>query len=66
MPDNHLGEAQAMALAPGPEFANDVLLLDELAARAVAEEIGLTRSGFAGVLLVAMQEGLLAAEEEAN
>jgi len=63
VPDNHLGEAQTMALATRPEFANDVLLLDELAARAVAEEIGLTLSGFAGVLLVAVQEGLLTAEE---
>jgi predicted nucleic acid-binding protein len=61
--DNHLGEAQAMALAARPEFVNDVLLLDELAARVVAEEIGLTLSGFAGVLLVAVQEGLLTANE---
>jgi predicted nucleic acid-binding protein len=61
--DNHLGEAQAMALAARPEFVNDVLLLDELAARAVAEEMGLTLSGFAGVLLVAVQEGLLTADE---
>lgn len=63
VPDNHLGEAQAMVLAARPEFANDVLLLDELAARAVAEELGLTLSGFAGVLLVAVREGLLTAEE---
>lgn len=63
VPDNHLGEAQAMVLAARPEFANDVLLLDELAARAVAEESGLTLSGFAGVLLVAVREGLLTAEE---
>ena len=61
--DNHLGEAQAMALATRPEFINDVLLLDELAARAVAEEMGLMLSGFAGVLLVAVQEGLLTADE---
>lgn len=40
-----------------------MLLLDELAARAVAEELGLTLSGFAGVLLVAVREGLLTAEE---
>ena len=40
-----------------------MLLLDELAARAVAEEIGLTLSGFAGVLLVAVQEGVLTADE---
>jgi len=63
VPDNHLGEAQAMVLAARPEFANDVLLLDELAARAVAEESGLTLAGFAGVLLVAVREGLLTAEE---
>lgn len=63
VPDNHLGEAQAMALAARPEFANDVLLLDELAARAVAEEMGLTLSGFAGVLLVAVQERLLTTDE---
>jgi predicted nucleic acid-binding protein len=62
-PDDHLGEAQAMALATRPEFAYDVLLLDELAARAVAEEIGLTLSGFAGVLLAAVQEGLLTSDE---
>ena len=61
--DSHLGEAQAMVLAARPEFAHDVLLLDELAARAVAEELGLTLAGFAGVLLVAVQEGLLTAEE---
>ena len=61
--DNHLGEAQAMALAIRPEFVNDVILLDELAARAVADEMGLTLSGFAGVLLVAVQEGLLTADE---
>jgi len=63
VPDNHLGEAQAMVLAARPEFINDVLLLDELAARAVAEDLGLTLSGFAGVLLVAVQEGLLTADE---
>ena len=61
--DNHLGEAQAMALAARPEFVNDVLLEDELAARMVAEQMGLTISGFAGVLLVAVQEGLLTASE---
>ena len=63
VPDHHLGEAQTMVLAARPEFVNDALLLDELAARAVAEEIGLPLSGFAGVLLVAVQEGLLTADE---
>jgi predicted nucleic acid-binding protein len=64
VPDNHLGEAQAIALAARPEFANDVLLLDELAARAVAEEMGLTLLGFAGVLLAAVQGGLLLTADE--
>ncbi len=63
VPDNHLGEAQAMALVARPEFINNVLLLDELAARAVAKELGLILSGFAGVLLVAVQKGLLTADE---
>jgi predicted nucleic acid-binding protein len=40
-----------------------VLLVDELAARVVAEQMGLTISGFAGVLLVAVQEELLTANE---
>ena len=60
---NHLGEAQAMVLALRPEYRDDVLLLDELAARAVAKEIGLRISGFPGVLLLAVQIGLISAEE---
>jgi len=63
VPDNHLGEAQAMALFTRSEFANDVLLLDELAAREVAEEMALPLTGFAGVLLAAVQEGFLTADE---
>jgi len=58
-----LGEAQAMVLALRPEYRDDVLLLDELAARAVAKEIGLRISGFPGVLLLAAQVGLISAEE---
>lgn len=41
-----------MALVQRPEFGGGVLLLDELAARAVATELNLTMSGFAGVLLL--------------
>ena len=40
-----------------------MLLLDELAARAVTEEIGLKPSGFADTLLVAVQEQLLTVNE---
>ncbi len=62
-PDNHLGEAEVMVLTQRPEFSGSVLLLDELAARAVATEIGLRISGFAGVLLLAVDESLLTADE---
>ncbi len=62
-PDHHMGEAEVMILAQRPDFDGAVLLLDELAARAVATEIGLDISGFAGVLLLAVDEGLLTADE---
>lgn len=62
-PANHLGEAEVMVLAQRSEFTDSVLLLDELAARAVATEAGLGISGFAGILLLAVDEGLLTADE---
>ena len=52
-----------MALAQGSEFADAVVLMDELAARAVAAEAGLIVSGFAGVLLWAVEEEALSAEQ---
>jgi len=61
--ENHLGEAQAIVLALRPEYQDDLLLLDELAARAIAKEAGLKVSGFPGVLLLATQNGLISAEE---
>lgn len=63
IPDNHLGEAEAMVLVQRSEFATGVLLLDELIARAVAKELGLRISGFAGVLLLAVYDGLLTASD---
>ena len=62
-PSHHMGEAEVMVLAQRSEFRESILLLDELAARAVATEIGLNISGFAGMLLAAVGEGLLTAEE---
>ena len=62
-PENHLGEAQAMALACRPEFADDVVLLGELAARAVADTMRLKLTGFAGVLLAAARQAFLDAED---
>ena len=50
-------------MALRPEHRNDLLLLDELAARAVAKQKGIKLSGFPGVLLLAAQTGLISAEE---
>jgi predicted nucleic acid-binding protein len=61
--EHHLGEAQVLVLALRARYRNDVLLLDELAARAVAKEMRVKLSGFPGVLLLAVQGGLLSAEE---
>ena len=61
--EGHLGEAQAIALALRSEYKDDLLLLDELAARAVAKQEGVKLSGFPGVLLVAVQGGLISAED---
>jgi predicted nucleic acid-binding protein len=62
-PEHHIGEAEVIVLARRPEFIDSVLLLDERAARAIAEEENLTISGFAGVLLLAVEERYLTAEE---
>ena len=61
--ENHLGESQAIVLALRSEHKNDLLLLDELAARSIAKEAGIKLSGFPGVLLLATQAGLISAEE---
>lgn len=60
--DNHPGEAQAITVALRPERQEDILLLDELAARAIARQLGIRLSGFPGVLLLAVQTGLLTAD----
>jgi predicted nucleic acid-binding protein len=61
--ENHLGEAQVITLALRLERRDDLLLLDELAARAVAKQLGIRLSGFPGVLLLAAQVGLISPEE---
>ena len=61
--ERHLGEAQAIVLALRSEHRDDLLLLDELAARAIAKQVGVKLSGFPGVLLLAVQGGLISAEE---
>lgn len=61
--ENHLGEAQAIVLALRSEHQDDLLLLDELAARAIARQMSIRLSGFPGVLLLAVQGGLISVEE---
>ena len=61
--EHHLGEAEAIVLSLRSEHRNDLLLLDELAARAVAKQEGIKISGFPGVLLLAAQTGLISVEE---
>lgn len=62
VPENHLGESQAIVLSLRPENKDDLLLLDELAPRAIAKEAGIKISGFPGVLLLAVQLGLISPE----
>ncbi len=61
--EDHLGEAQAIVLALRAEHRDDLLLLDELAARAIAKQTGMKLAGFPGALLLATQGGLISAEE---
>ncbi len=51
------GEAEAIALALG--LKADLLILDDLLARQVAEVLGLNVVGTVGVLLEARQKGVL-------
>jgi predicted nucleic acid-binding protein len=60
---SHIGEAQAITLALRLEYRSDILLLDELAARTVAKRHGLNISGFPGVLLLAVQVGMISAAD---
>ena len=64
--EHHLGEAEVMVLAGRPEYSGCIMLLDERAARAVAAELDLKVSGFAGILLLAASEKLLTADEVKN
>jgi len=56
---NHLPEAEAMVVAARSEPGYALILLDEMAARAVAEEEGLHITGFPGLVGRAGLDGLL-------
>lgn len=59
----HLPEAEALVMVARPELECARILLDELAARAVAEEEGLSVTGFPGVVGQAGLAGLLTGNE---
>lgn len=56
---SHLPEAEAMVVTARPELGCTLILLDELAARVVAEEEGLRITGFPGIVGRAGLDGLL-------
>jgi len=59
----HHGEAEAIVLAQRAEAGYDLVLLDELAARSVAQTLGLVITGFPGVLLSAVEFGLITPDD---
>jgi predicted nucleic acid-binding protein len=60
---HHLPEAEAMVLTQRETLGTSRILLEERAARQVAEELGLPLTGFIGVLLMACDEQLLTPAE---
>jgi len=58
-PAHHYPEAEAMALMGRANLQVMELLLDELAAREIAEQRGIPIVGFAGILIRACQQGLI-------
>ncbi|MBI3760676.1 MAG: hypothetical protein HY260_02275, partial [Chloroflexi bacterium] len=59
---HHYPEAEAMVLMSRLEADAQEILLDELAARSIAQEHGIAVIGFAGVLIRASRQDLLSAE----
>lgn len=61
--ENHLGEAEIIAVANRASYGDDLILLDEEAARTIARELGLSISGFPGALLSAVQLRFITPDE---
>ena len=59
----HDGEAEAIVLAQRGDAGYDAILLDELSARSVAQKVGLSVTGFPGVLLEAVRAGRISPDE---
>lgn len=62
-PDSHHAESEAMVLMQRKALGAHFILLDELAARDVAKTLGLSVTGFIGVLTLAYERGLITVEE---
>jgi predicted nucleic acid-binding protein len=62
-PADHAGEAEAMVLAQRDLWSGATFLADERAARAVASAMGLNVIGFAGVLVLAADKGLITPDD---
>jgi len=60
---HHIPEAEAMVLASREELDCDAILVEELAAREVAQALGLPVAGFVAVLVKACLDGVLTIEE---
>ena len=62
-PQNHYPEAEAMVLMMREFISATEILLDELAAREVAEKYGMPMAGFPGILIMACRKGAITPEE---
>jgi len=65
-PLNHYPEAEAIVLMMREAFSANEILLDELAARQVAQKSGMPMVGFPGILIRACQSGAITPEEVKN
>jgi len=62
-PQNHYPESEAMVLMMRETISAAEILLDELAAREVAEQYGMSISGFPGILIRACHRGAITPED---
>ncbi|MBI4617964.1 MAG: hypothetical protein HY720_30430 [Planctomycetes bacterium] len=62
-PTDHMGEAEALALFTAGRIRADLLLVDELPARALAMELDVPVAGFPGVLVRLAARGRISAVE---
>ncbi|MFQ6055312.1 MAG: hypothetical protein ACE5KT_08560 [Methanosarcinales archaeon] len=62
-PQHHLVESEAIVLFFRKELGADIILIDELAARTVAKELGVKLTGFPGILLKACKDKIITALE---